>query len=43
VAALNKLEEQYYGIVTIECMQFFETQWEDFLKKTANSLKGVFY
>lgn len=24
-------------------MQFFETQWEDFLKKTANSLKGVFY
>jgi hypothetical protein len=24
-------------------MEFFETQWEQFLKKTANTYKGVFY
>jgi len=29
--------------VTAECLQFFETQWEEFLKKTANTNKGVFY
>ena len=29
--------------VSVECLQFFETQWEEFLKKTANTNKGVFY
>lgn len=24
-------------------MEFFETQWEQYLKKTANTFKGVFY
>ena len=26
-----------------ECLHFFETQWEEYIKKTANKLKGVFY
>ena len=24
-------------------MQFFETQWDEYLRKTANKLKGLFY
>ena len=30
-------------MVTSECLQFFETQWEEYIKKIANKLKGVFY
>jgi len=29
--------------VKVEFNQFFETQWSQFLKKTSNRLKGVFY
>ena len=29
--------------VRVECLQFFETQWEQFLKRTANMLQGNFY
>jgi hypothetical protein len=29
--------------VCVEIMQFFETQWEEFLRKTASVKKGVFY
>lgn len=43
VAAARYLERENPGTVTAECLQFFETQWEEFLKKTANKLKGVFY
>ena len=43
VAAARYLEKENPGKVTAECLQFFETQWEEFLKKTANRLKGVFY
>ena len=43
VAAARYLERENPDIVTAECLQFFETQWEEFLKKTANRLKGVFY
>jgi hypothetical protein len=39
----SKLEETHYGEVHVEFLQFFETQWEEYLKKTANKLKGVFY
>jgi cyclophilin family peptidyl-prolyl cis-trans isomerase len=39
----QKLEEDFYGEVTIECLYFFETQWEEYLKKTANRLKDAFY
>lgn len=39
----QKLEEEFYGEVTIECHHFFETQWEEYLKKTANKLKNDFY
>ena len=43
VAAARYLERENPGRVTAECLQFFETQWEEFQKKTANKLKGVFY
>lgn len=43
VTAARYLERENPGVVTTECLQFFETQWEEFLKKTANRLKGVFY
>jgi|APGre2960657444_1045066.scaffolds.fasta_scaffold426290_1 hypothetical protein len=37
------LERLHYDSVKVEYHQFFETQWSEFLKKTANELKGVFY
>ena len=43
VSVANRLEETHYGEVTTEFLQFFETQWEEHLKKVANKLKGVFY
>ena len=43
VAAARYLERENPDRVTAECLQFFETQWEEFQKKTANKLKGVFY
>lgn len=43
VTAAKYLERENEGIVTAECLQFFETQWEEYLKRTANKLKGVFY
>ena len=43
VTAARYLEREHPGLVTAECLQFFETQWEEFLKKTAFTLKGVFY
>lgn len=35
VAAVRYLEKENPGIVKGECLQFFETQWEEFIKKTA--------
>ena len=43
VAAVRFLEKEHPGLVQAECLQFFETQWEEFMKKTAFTLKGVFY
>jgi len=43
VMAVQHLQEQYPEVVSSECLQFFETQWEEYIKKTANRLKGVFY
>ena len=43
VAAAKYLQDQNPEFVSIECLQFFETQWEEYIKKTANKLKGVFY
>jgi len=43
VTAAKYLQEQNPETVTIECLQFFETQWEEYIKRTANKLKGVFY
>ena len=43
VTAAKYLEREHEGVVTAECLQFFETQWEEYLKRTANKLKGVFY
>ena len=40
---MRYLEGQHPDIVKGECLQFFETQWEEFMKKTAFTLKGVFY
>ena len=35
--------DQHSDRVQICVMEFFECQWDQFLKKTANTLKGVFY
>ena len=43
VTIANKVEESNPGLVQVEVHQFFETQWEEFLYKTAQRLKGVFY
>jgi len=43
VTAVRHLQEQHPEVVTSECLQFFETQWEEYIKKTANKLKGIFY
>lgn len=43
VTAVKYLQEQHPEIVTSECCQFFETQWEEYIKKIANKLKGIFY
>ena len=43
VTAVRHLQDQHPEIVTSECLQFFETQWEEYIKKVANKLKGVFY
>ena len=43
VAAVKYLQEANPGAVTGECLHFFETQWEEYIKKTANRLKGIFY
>lgn len=37
------LSEKYCDQVSCEVMEFFETQWDQFLHTTAKRLKGVFY
>jgi cyclophilin family peptidyl-prolyl cis-trans isomerase len=37
------LEQEHPHAIRADCHQFFETQWSQFLKKTSNQLKGVFY
>ena len=41
IAAAKNIEEK--AGVQIEILQFFETQWEEYLKKIASQNKGVFY
>ena len=43
VTAVRHLQEQNPEVVTSECLHFFETQWEEYIKNTAKKLKGVFY
>ena len=43
VAAARHLSNANPECVSAEILQFCETQWEEFLKKTANCKKGVFY
>ena len=43
VAAVKYLSQEHPGVVTAEFLSFFETQWEEYIKKTANKLKGIFY
>ena len=43
VSAVKYLQDQHPETITSECLQFFETQWEEYIKKTADKLKGVFY
>lgn len=43
VAIARQLEALHPVQVKAECLQFFETQWSQFLKKISNKLKGVFY
>jgi len=43
-AIAEALYEKHPDQIASPCvMEFFETQWEQFLKKTANTYKGVFY
>ena len=41
VSIARSLETNHH--LQIECLQFFQTQWIQFLKKNANNLKGDFY
>ena len=41
IAAAQAVEKK--GGVDIELLQFFETQWEEYLRKIASQNKGVFY
>lgn len=41
--AVRHLSDEHPGIVSGECLPFFQTQWEEYLKRTANTLKGAFY
>ena len=43
VAATKYLQQEHPGVVTAEFLSFFETQWEEYIKRTANRLKGIFY
>lgn len=43
VTIARQLESLHPEQVQVECLQFFESQWSQFLKKTSNDLKGVFY
>lgn len=42
-AIATSLAAKHADRVQISVMEFFETQWDQFVKKTANRLKGVFY
>lgn len=39
----NALALKHPDLVSVTVMQFFETQWDQYLKQTANKFKGVFY
>ena len=41
--AKSLADDVHNGEVKIECLQFFETQWDLFVKKMSNKLKGDFY
>ena len=43
VTIAKHLAESHPDQISIEILQFFETQWHFYLKKTANEQKGVFY
>ena len=41
IAAAKAIEEK--SNCCVEILQFFETQWEEYLRKIASENKGVFY
>lgn len=43
VAALKFLESDNAGRVKVEVLQFFETQWDEYLKKVQTEKKGAFF
>lgn len=43
VAAVKYLEQDNPGKVTVEVLQFFETQWDEYLKKVQTEKKGSFF
>lgn len=43
LACLKFLEQDNPKTVTVEILQFFETQWEEYLKKIQSEKKGSFY
>ena len=43
LAAVKYLQEEHPEVVPSECLPFFQTQWEEYMKRTANKLKGQFY
>lgn len=42
-SCVKYLEQAYPGQVVIMVHQFFETQWEEYLKKLQNEKKGLFF
>ena len=43
LACVKYLEQTFPKTVTINVLQFFETQWEEYLKKVQNEKKGLFF
>ena len=43
MATANEISERSFGKVEVCFYQFFQTQWEEHLRKTASSKKGHYY
>ena len=43
LTCLKSIQERYPGIISSSVLQFFPSQWEQYLQTVQNDLKGHFY